>query len=119
MSVFSLFADFTSERRAVVLFKSISGNEYTYTFHCHYYNGSISSVNKARGSSLCVGLLDGHVSVGICFYDCDDPSDIMLLPSEDPDPLPIYSQSRNLNLDDEANPTKVRFDRPVRKLELD
>ena len=97
----------------VMLFKSKSGLPYRY---------NVGWDNKTHGefsnNSACFCQQKERTVVCVTFLDVDDINDLDF-GIESEQNLPIYSQYRNLDLDDEANPTKVRFDRPVRKLELD
>jgi len=116
MSVFSIHSEFVSDPRQICLFGSISGKEYDFTYTVYSHNIVTSSANTWHNSNLMYDHRGGHASFSICFSDCDDPADIVMFPLE---LEPIYVQHRPIDLDDEANPTKISFDRPVRKLELD
>jgi len=101
------------EVHTVMLFKSKSGRDYRYTAswnnetHGEFCNGHAYFCQQKERTVVCV-----------TFLDCDDPSDLDF-GIESEQNLPIYPQSRNLDLDDEPSGIKAVFNNPVRKLELD
>ena len=101
------------ETHLVRLFKSKSGRKYKYTA---MWDNEQHGAYENEFAYFC--QRDEPTVVIVTFLDCDDINDLDF-GIESEQNLPVYSQSRNLDLDYEANPTKVRFDRPVRKLELD
>lgn len=115
--MFSMHIEIDGSPGSIRLFKSKSDTEYRFSFYFQYFRGVLSS-NEWQGSSLCVTHPGGRGQAVICFKDDVDVSDLEFYVL-DYDFTPVDSQSRKLDLDDEANPTKVEFNRPARQLEID